>query len=229
MPKTRYFSRELFRFLEDLATHNDRPWFQKNKDRYERHFKDASLRFIEDFAPRLRSISEHFVADPSPVGGSLFRIYRDTRFSKDKSPYKTHVGIRFLHERAKDVHAPTYYLHIDPAGVFAGCGIWHPGGEALKAIREAIVEDPAAWKRAKNAKRFQATWTLAGDSLKRAPRGFDPEHPLVDDLRRKDFIGTSKITKKVLLGPDFMDQFTRMCRDGASLQRFLCSALGLAY
>ncbi len=229
MPGERYFSNELFKFLRELKANNERPWFNENKARYERHVKEASLRFIRDFAPHLRKVSRHFVADPSPVGGSLFRIYRDTRFAKDKSPYKTYVGIRFMHESAGDVHAPTYYLGISDGEVFAGCGIWRPDSGALRKIREAIVADPTKWKRAKNAKRFRESWTLAGESLKTAPRGFDPEHPLIEDLRRKDFIGTHKLTKKALTGTDFMTTFAGLCRDGATFQRFLCGALGVPY
>ncbi len=229
MPGERYFSNELFKFLRELKANNNRPWFNENKPRYERHVKDAALDFVRDFAPHLRKVSRHFVADPSPVGGSLFRIYRDTRFAKDKSPYKTYVGIRFSHESAKDAHAPTYYLGISDGEIFAGCGIWRPDSGALRKIREAIVADPTKWKRARNAKRFRESWTLSGESLKTAPRGFDPEHPLIEDLRRKDFIGTHKLTKKALTGTDFMTTFTGLCRDGSSFQRFLCGALGVPY
>lgn len=229
MAGQRYFSSELFKFLRELEENNNKTWFQANKDRYERHIKAAALHFIEDFAPHLRKISPHFVADPRPVGGSLFRIYRDTRFSKDKSPYKTNVGIRFSHESARDVHAPGYYLGISDKEVFWGCGIWHPDGSSLRKIREAIVDDPARWKRARNAKKFTDVFELEGESLKTAPRGIDPEHPMIEDLRRKDFIGAKKVGKSALTGPDFMERFTDVCRAGAPLQRFLCRALGLPY
>ncbi len=229
MAGQRYFSRELFTFLEELTANNNRPWFQENKPRYEQHVKAAAIRFIEDFAPHLAKISEHLVADPSGNGGSLFRIYRDARFSKDKRPYKTSVGIRFQHELSKNVHAPGCYLHIALDGTWVGSGIWHPESDSLKKIRAAIVDDPAAWKKAKNAKRFRETFELTGDSLKRAPKGVDPDHPLIEDLRRKDFIGVSKLTKKQLLSSDFMATFTDKCRAANSLNRFLCQAMGLQY
>src|SRR5918996_1661223 len=145
---TRSFGPELFRFLRDLEANNDRTWFNANKDRYEREVRDPALDFVEDFAPRLAEISQHFVADPRPSGGSLFRIHRDTRFSKDKSPYKTHVGIHFRHELAKHAHTPGFYLHLQPGSVFVGVGIWHPDPPALLRIREAIAGDPSAWRRA---------------------------------------------------------------------------------
>ncbi len=223
------FSRGLFKFLEELKSNNNRPWFQENKSRYEKHVKAEAIHFIEDFGPHLQKISRHFVADPSASGGSLFRIYRDTRFSKDKRPYKTHVGIRFQHELAKDVHAPGFYLHVTTDGAWMGAGIWRPESDSLRKIRGAIMDDPAAWKRAKNAKRFKETWELSGDSLKRAPKGVDPDHPLIEDLRRKDFIGTHDLTKKALLGADFMSTFASACQDAASLNRFLCRALSLKY
>jgi len=229
MSEERYFSRGLFAFLRDLSANNDRPWFMANKARYERHVKAASQRFIEDFQMPLHGISSYLVADPSTVGGSLFRIYRDTRFSKDKRPYKTHVGIRFQHQEAKNVHAPGYYLHISLDGIWMGAGIWRPGSPALGKIRGAIMENPAAWKRTKNAKRFRETFALTGDVLKRAPRGTDPDHPLIEDLRRTDFIGTSPLSRKILLGTDLMGEFTSRCRAAAPFNRFLCGALGLRY
>ncbi|MGH8875660.1 MAG: DUF2461 domain-containing protein, partial [Acidimicrobiia bacterium] len=122
----RSFSPALFSFLRDLEANNEREWFKANKDRYERHVKEPALQFVADIAPHLRRISTHLVADPRPAGGSLFRIQRDTRFSKDKSPYKTYVGIRFGHEAGGDVHAPGFYLHLEPGSCYFGMGVWQP-------------------------------------------------------------------------------------------------------
>jgi uncharacterized protein (TIGR02453 family) len=221
----RSFTPELFRFLRDLKANNDRAWFAANRDRYEREVRNPALDFVEDFAPHLEELSPHFVADSRPSGGSLFRIHRDTRFSKDKSPYKTHAGIHFRHERAKDAHAPGFYLHLEPGGVFVGAGIWHPDSPTLLRIREAIAGDPEAWRAATEVKRFR----LAGDSLKRAPVGFDPDHPLIQDLKRKDFIAVAELTEKDVCAPGFVESFARTCRDAASLVRFLCGALDVAY
>ena len=98
MTPSAHFTPALFEFLADLAENNRREWFQANKDRYETHVKDALLDFVSDFGERLTGISPHMVADPRPSGGSMFRIYRDVRFSKDKSPYKTNAGVHFRHE-----------------------------------------------------------------------------------------------------------------------------------
>lgn len=227
MPASPHFRPALFAFLRELAKNNRRDWFQANKDRYARSVREPATRFITDFAGELRKLSPHLRADPRPVGGSLFRIHRDTRFSKDKSPYKTHVGIRFPHEAGKDVHGPTFYLHLQPGEVFAGAGVWRPDGASTRKIRDAIVEDPAAWRRAAHGKRFRERFELTGDALKRPPRGYDPEHPLIGDLMRKDFIGMTRFTQKDVTSPDFLERFTAACRDGMPLVKFLSGALGL--
>ncbi len=224
-----YFTDATFDFLVELAANNDRIWFKANKPRYEEHVKDPALRFITDFGPILKEISPHFRADPRASGGSLFRIYRDTRFSKDKSPYKTHTGIHFRHDAARDAHAPGFYLHIQPGNCFAGCGVWRPGGPALRKIRESIDEDPAAWKQASRNARYRKTFELTGDSLIRAPKGYTPDHPLIEDLRRKDFIGVARLTAQTLIAEDFLETYSSLCRDGATFQRWLCGALGVPY
>ena len=229
MPKAAHLQPELITFLRQLAKNNNREWFQKNKDRYESEVREPLLKFIEAFEPRLEKISPHFVADARKVGGSLFRIYRDTRFSHDKRPYKTHAGVQFRHERAKDVHAPGFYLHIEPRQAFIGVGIWHPDSDTLKLLRDAIVENPAKWKRAKSAKSFAAEFDLAGDSLKRAPKGYDPDHPLIEDLRRKDFIAVTKLKERDLVAPGFLDRFTKTCTVATPFMRFLAEACGLEW
>ena len=225
----RVFSPDLFRFLRDLAENNDRKWFDAHRERYETVLLDPSLEFITGFGPLLHQISPQFNAIPRRVGGSLFRIHRDVRFSKDKSPYKTHVGIHFRHSRHKDAHAPGFYLHLQPRNCFAGMGIWRPDGSSLKKIREAISAKPAAWRKATGGKAFTQRLELAGESLTRPPRGFDPEHPLIDDLKRKSFIAVATLTHREVLAADFLKSYAGLCRRGAPLVRFLCDALGLEF
>ncbi len=226
---TQYFTEETFAFLRDLKANNDRDWFKANKDRYEAHVKEPAIRFILDFDPHLQKISTHYRADPRPVGGSLFRIYRDTRFSKDKSPYKTHTGIRFMHGTDRDVHAPGFYLHIEPESVFVGVGIWHPSSPTLRALRDAIVDDPKAWKRARDDKRFRTRFELSGDSLSRPPRGYDADHPMIEDLKRKDFIGSYQIDDAEVTSAGFLRSFAAGCRDAAPFVKYLCQAVGLPF
>lgn len=223
------FGRELFSFLEDLRANNDRDWFAANRDRYEEHLLEPAIEFIAAFGPRLHRISPHFLADARPSGGSLFRIHRDTRFSKDKSPYKTNLGIHFRHERAKDAHAPAFYLHIGPGEVFAGAGIWHPDTASATLIREAIVAEPDRWKRATRTGAFAKRLELGGDSLKRVPSWADAEHPFADDLRRKDYFGWARLDDAAVLAPRFVDEYARICRAAAPLQQFLCDALEVPY
>jgi uncharacterized protein (TIGR02453 family) len=223
------FSPELFSFLAELRANNNRDWFAANKDRYEENLLEPALAFIAAFAPRLEKISPHFRAEARPSGGSLFRIYRDTRFSKDKSPYKTNVGIHFRHEQAKDAYAPGYYLHIGPDEAFAGGGIWHPDTKAATRIREAIVAEPEHWRRATRTGAFAKRLELGGDSLKRVPPWADPEHRFADDLRRKDFFGSTRLRKDDVVAAGFVDEYARICRAAAPFMRFLCDALDVPY
>ena len=220
---------ELFDFLRQLEENNNRDWFQANKKRYQTQVRDPMLQLISDFAAPLKKISRHFIADPRPAGGSLFRIYRDTRFSKNKTPYKTNVAVQFRHKKGKDVHAPGFYLSLEPGQVYGGTGIWHPDSTALKAIREVIVARPRAWKKAIGGAEFNDTFELGGESLKRGPKGFDPEHPLIEDLKRKDFVAMTRFEESDVLRDDFVDRFAATCRVGAPMTRFLAKALDLEF
>lgn len=229
MPGTVYFTPALFKFLRDLKKNNSREWFQDNKSRYEADVREPLLGFIEDFAPHLAKLSPHFMADPRKSGGSMFRIHRDTRFSKDKTPYKTHAAAQFRHERAKDAHVPGFYLHLEPGSVFAATGTWRPDTASAKKIRDAIVAKPADWKRATSGKAIRTMCKFEGESLKRPPRGFDPEHPLIADLKRKDFLAVATFPQVDACSPDFMPQFAKFCRTVGPYTAFLTKALGLKY
>lgn len=219
----KFFAPELFSFLAELKENNSREWFQANKDRYREAVQEPLLAFISAFAEPLRSLSPHFVADPRPSGGSMFRIYRDTRFSRDKSPYKVHAAAQFRHREGRDVHAPGYYVHLEPGDVFMGAGLWHPPGPTLGAIRSAIVEDSPRWKRATE------DLTLGGDSLKRGPKDFDHDHPMIEELKRKDFVCFTKTTQKAACSAGFMDQFIDSCRQASPMVEFLTEAVGLEF
>jgi uncharacterized protein (TIGR02453 family) len=229
MEKRSHFGPKLFKFLRELEKNNHRDWFQANKQRYEQDVRDPMLGFIADFGPRLSKINRHFVADPRPSGGSMFRIYRDTRFSKDKSPYKTMAAAQFRHQDGKDVHAPGFYLHLEPGNVFAGTGIYHPDNRTLAKVRDAIVEHPERWKRITSARAFKNTWSLSGDSLKKPPRGYDGEHPLIEDLKRKDFVIMTGYSEKEACLSEFINQFARACRQASPFVEFLTRAVGLPF
>jgi uncharacterized protein (TIGR02453 family) len=227
----RYFTPKLFAFIRDLKENNDRDWFKAHQDLFEEHVREPALRFIEDFSDPLLKVSEHFTADGRKVGGSLFRIQRDTRFSKDKTPYKTHVGIHFRHVATRDdVHAPGFYLHLEPAGSWAALGLWRPSTEHAYAIREGIAADPAGWKRAAYGKKFVGLYgALEGESLKRPPRDFDPEHPLIEDLKRKDFIASTRFRQSDVTKDGFMEQYLATIKTGVPLMRYLCEAIDVGF
>jgi uncharacterized protein (TIGR02453 family) len=224
-----HFSPALFRFFRDLKKNNDRDWFQANKERYEAHVREPIQRFIVDFAPRLEKISPHFVADARKAGGSMFRIHRDVRFGKDKSPYKTAAGVQFRHESGRDAHAPGFYLHLGPGEVFAGMGLWHPDTATAGKIRDAIVADGKGWRRASAGDKLRGICKLEGESLKRPPRGYDPDHPLIEDLKRKDFLALTRFTEQDACDPHFLERFTAVCKAGAPFSAFLTGAVGLPW
>jgi len=218
---------ELFDFFSDLKKNNNRDWFQANKDRYENDVKDPLLTFIAAFAERTPEISSSIMAIPRVQGGSLFRIYRDVRFSKDKTPYKTGAGLHFRHKRGKDVHSPGYYLHLEPGEVFAGCGIWKPNTETVTKIRTKIANHPDQWLNIIQDNKFQKTFTIGGDSLKRPPKGFDPDHPLIEDLKRKDYLASIVLNEQIVGEPDFLDYYVELCKTAAPFMEFLTTAVGL--
>ena len=224
-----HFSSRMFEFLSDLRENNDRDWFNANRKRYERDVKEPLLRFVEDFDERIEAVSPHFIADPRPVGGSMFRIYRDVRFSKDKTPYKTNAGLQFRHEAGKDVHAPGFYMHIEPGAAFAGGGIWHPDAETLGKIRTAIDTHQPDWEAARNHPDVLKNHEVGGDSLKRPPKGYDADHPLIEDLKKKTHFASTRYSEDDVTSPDFIDRFTDDCIAISPFIGFLTRAIGLPY
>ena len=223
------FTPELFAFLRDLAKNNDREWFAANKARYVAEVQEPALAFVEDVGVRLPEVSRNFVADARPSGGSLFRIYRDVRFSKDKSPYKTNIGIQFRHAQSRDVHAPGFYLNLEPDRVFMACGLWHPDRDTLHAIRTSIAAKPGRWRAVVEAPPFTERFRLSGESLKRPPAGFDKDHELIEDLKRKDFIAYVDLTEAEVTAPDFLDHFLALCGDAGPFMRHLCDSARVPY
>jgi uncharacterized protein (TIGR02453 family) len=223
-----YVTPELFSFLLELKANNDRDWFNLNKSRYEKHLKEPMLDLIADFSPLLADISPHFRAIPKATGGSLFRIYRDVRFSKNKDPYKTHASIQFRHESAKDVHAPGYYLHIEPKNVFVGLGIWHPENPVLNQIRSAILSDGSRWREVRDAA-VNSGFELRGESLKRPPNGMDADHEDIVDLKRKDFMAVAQFDQEIALRPDFLPFLSEAWKKGSPLMQFISDAMKVPF
>lgn len=223
------FSPRLFRFLRELKANNDREWFAENKSRYEQDVFAPAAEFVSQIKSKLSAHSRYLVAEPKRVGGSIMRIYRDTRFAKDKTPYKTNVGIHFRHALGGDVHAPGLYVHLEPGSCFVGAGIWMPPADSLLAVRSAIAGNPKSWLKASQSSAFLSKFKLSEEALKTAPRGFDPNHPLIRELRRKNFAGISPLKDSDMMDDDIVDRITSLFAVAKPLMKFLCDALHQPY
>ncbi len=225
----RYFSPATFDFLQRLAANNNRDWLLEHKAEYEALVRGPALRFIEDIADELATVSPHFLALPKKVGGSLMRVNRDVRFGHDKRPYKTNIGIQFRHEMGKDVHAPGFYLHIEKEDCFIGVGIWKPDAKALGQIRDGLLLRSREWENIADKSDFYQHFELVGESLKNGPRGYAKDHPMIDDLKRKDFIGIAPVSEAFVTSDELVAEVADYFRRGDPLMRFLCRSLVLRY
>jgi uncharacterized protein (TIGR02453 family) len=223
------FTRKTIAYLEELAANNNKVWFEANKPRYEALVREPALDFIAAMAPELAQFAPEFRADPRKMGGSLMRVFRDTRCSHDKRPYKTNIGIQFRHALGKDVHAPGFYLHIAADECFLGAGCWHPEPDALGRIRDLVAGKPEYWFAVRDDKRFAAHWALVGDSLTRPPRGYAAAHPALADLKRKDFIAVAPVSLDDVTGPELVKLAASRFAASAPLVKFLCEAVGVRY
>ena len=224
-----YFTAKSYRFLRALARNNSREWFHEHKAEYEAQLRGPFTRLISDLQPDLLAISDHYRADPRGVGGSLFRIHRDTRFSNDKTPYKTWSGARFFHARSKQVESPSFYLHVQPGKCFIGAGLWHPQTETQRRIRQFILDNPGSWKLAVHSADFQRRFYMDGASLARPPRGFPADHELIADFRRKDFVAMAALDDEVVMGPRLRQAVARQMLELSPLVDYLCAALDLEF
>lgn len=224
------FTHLSFQFLRELAAHNERAWFEPRKAEFQRLCRDPALVLVEALRAPLAAISPHFEADSRPVGGSLFRIYRDVRFSKDKSPYKPWLGLRLRHQAEKQrFEAPLFYVHLGPEGCFAGGGLWHPSSPVLGRVRAFMVDNPASLQAVLEDAEFRTRFRRGGDSTVRMPRGFDPAHPLAEELRRKDFVAMADFSEADACGPALVDVIVQRLRGAAPLVDYLCAGLDLPF
>lgn len=222
------FKKSTAKFLRELEKNNNREWFELNKQRYEDDVREPALAYIEAMAPHLAKISDCFVASPKKVGGSLMRVHRDMRFSKDKTPYKTNIGIQFRHVAGKDVHAPGFYMHIEPSQVFVGAGIWRPDNATINNMRLHMDGNQAEWKKITKGLTNKG-FTLYGESLKKPPRGYDADHPLLEDLKRKDYIATQDMKLSMISQADFVKQSAKLFASTRPLIKFICEANDLDF
>ena len=184
----------IFPFLDELRENNNRDWFKANK-----HKHDEARAHVVQFTQALfECLSDENQLDRQKV----FRVYRDVRFSKNKTPYKSHFGIGF--HRIKPQFRGGYYLHLEPGAAFIGAGFWGPNKDDLFRVRKEIEMDPEYFEKMSSAKTLTETWgTMKGDQLKTAPKGFDKEHPGIKNLRFKQYIFTKEIPDELLYDKNF--------------------------
>jgi uncharacterized protein (TIGR02453 family) len=218
------FSPELFEFLAELADHNDRPWFEANRHRYEDHVKQACFTFVEEVAGPLAGLSTRFEAVPRIQGGSVFRIHRDTRFTKDPAPYRTSAAMRIGISGVGDVHTAGLYLSLEPGRSTTGAGFWKPSSGVAQRVRANIDARPDQWSGAVAA--LPPGWELMRvDSLVRAPKDYPADHPFVDDLRLKSFVASGSLDDAAVLGDHFPETWIGMVERAIPLLVFLCDAV----
>lgn len=225
-----YFTPRSLKFLRALARHNERAWFQDHHDDYETHVREPFQRLLSDLQAPLAEVSRHYRADPAKVGGSLFRIHRDTRFANDKTPYKTWQGARLFHERSRQVPAPSFYVQLQPGNCFIGGGIWHPEPPVQRQIRQFIVDNPGGWQAAAHAPAFRRRFALDdADMLVRPPRGFPADFEYIDDLRHRNFVAWRGIEDDAMLGPRLLPTLVKDLQAMAPFMDYLCAALDLEF
>ena len=227
---TAYFSDASLRFLTQLAAHNNKTWFNEHKSQYEQHLRLPFQRLIADLAPDIEAISPHFRADPRTVGGSLYRIQRDARFSHDKSPYKTWQGARFYHERRRLQIVPLFYLHLQPGNCFLGGGLWHPEPESVRKLRQFIFENPASWKAAAHAPAITRRFELdLNEKLQRPPRGYPADHELIEDLKLRNWVYWRPLADSDITSPKLRQLLVKDYTTLAPFVDYLCAALDLEF
>lgn len=184
-----------FEFLTDLSKNNNRDWFEKHKPEFKEHQKEVKKIF--------ESIKEGLAKNDQIEKLKMFRIYRDVRFSKDKTPYKTHFS-GYCSRLGKERRG-SYYIHIQPGESFLGVGFWDPNKDDLFRIRKEIEMDASEFYEFLEDPDFKDTWgSFYGPTLKTAPRGFDKDHPDIELLRRKNFTFVHSLSDKEVLSPDFV-------------------------
>lgn len=225
-----YFSDKTFRFLRALARNNQREWFHAHKADYEAHVRQPFQHLLIDLQPVLAGISPHFLADPRPVGGSLFRIHRDTRYAHDKSAYKTWQGAKLFHGRSRQVEAPSFHLHVQPGRCFVGAGLWHPETATQRRVRQFIFDNPAGWQRAAHAQAVRDEYSLeCSDMLVRVPAGFPKDFVHADDLRHRNFVLTRMLDDADVVGPNLLRILEKDLLALAPFIDYLCASLDLEF
>lgn len=225
-----HFDSSLLRFLEELKANNNREWFQANKPRFEAKVQRPLLAFIEALGPRIEKISPHMTAIPKKSGGSLTRIYRDTRFSKDKTPYHEYVQAHFQHREGRKLPTPCFYFRLSAETLWLGGGVYLPPAPVAEQFRHRIDQHPEEWIAARDDKRLKKLYGgYRGEPMKRPPRGWSKDHPLIDDLQRKDWGAIRELPAEAATKKDFIKEVEKSYQACAPIVGFFLGASGLEF
>lgn len=230
MTSAAFFSPRSLEFFRKLGRNNSKAWFQAHRDLYERDVREPFRQLLLALQPPLAEITPHFTADPAGVGGSLYRIHRDVRYSHDKSPYKLWQGCRLRHVRHRQVQAPAFYLHLQPGGSFIGAGIWHPEPPLLRHLRDFIHENPGSWQSAAHAKTLAGRFDLyQEEKLVRPPRGYAPDFVWIEDLKLHNLVLWRRLDDATMIGPGLLELIVDDLHTLAPFVDYLCAALDLDF
>lgn len=223
---------DALRFLRALKRNNDRTWFEENRARYETSVLAPLRALVEEMDVRLAHFAPEIVGSPKR---SIFRIHRDIRFSKDKRPYKTHAAFLLYHRdvggagaAGRTMGAAGFYVHVEPGNCFVGGGIYQPPPPLLRALRDAIAEDPAPLRRVLAARAFRERYGGLSDEQKltRVPRGYAPDHPAADLLRHRSFTAWHELDDELVTSPTLPDELEASMRALLPLVRWANGVLG---
>ena len=218
MPAPRFTSKTLT-FLRQLKRHNDREWFQAHRDNFEQHVHRPMVDLVECLAVDLRAFAPDLVAAPKT---SIYRIYRDIRFSANKAPYKTHVAAIFPHRELAKHEGAGLYVHVAPDRVLVGGGLYRPAPQQLYRLREHIATNAQRLRTIVRSPSFRRSFgELSGDRLQRVPRGFDSAHPAAEYLRLKQFLAGAERPAIFATGPRFYASVLRLFRQLAPFIHFV--------
>lgn len=218
------FPKEGISFFRRLKKNNNRPWFEKHKNEYEEFARIPMQSLIASLQPAFARFAPEYELNPKRA---IFRIYRDIRFSKDKTPYKTHIAAHFVsRSTSKGLEGSGFYLHIDPEEAFIGGGIYMPDGDQMKKIRAAIAGHGAEFLSIVNGRAFKKSFgVLSGEKLKRIPHGYDEDHPMAEWLKLKQFFVGASWPPTRARKPSFVDDVAKACERAMPLVSFLNRAI----
>ncbi len=219
MTKTFHFDPRALEFLRALKRNNDRDWFRARKDRYDEFVRGPMIELIDRLAVDFQTFAPHLVADPK---ASLYRIYRDTRFSENKAPLKTHVSAIFPRRGLPKHQGAGLYVEVAPEGVWVGGGMYAPETAQLQAVREHILARSRQLRTIVESPSFRrAVGSLHGDSLQRVPRGFPKDHPAAEYLKLRQFLAGREFPASFAVSPRFYHGVLNIFRQVAPLTAFL--------